>query len=66
MKDKPYLVVSAGSVGELEDYVKEWIEKGYRPTGGVQILYRTWENERKGYQESDTEFYQALVYSLEC
>ena len=59
--DRPYIVVSGSYIAELEDFAKEWMSRGYEPVGGLSILHRTWENERKGYSESDTNFFQAFA-----
>lgn len=46
---------------ELEKTVNALIKEGWIPLGGVSVsvLYRTWEDERKGYQESAAEWIYA-------
>jgi hypothetical protein len=56
-----YRLLSADSDEELEAAVNGFIEDGYEPMGGVQVVYRSWTNERKGYDESSTWFYQAVA-----
>jgi hypothetical protein len=56
-----YKIVSRQGDRELEAAVNELIAEGWQPLGGVSVvvLHQTWENERKGYTESDTQW----VYS---
>jgi len=55
-KIKYYKVVEAGSAQELQRMVNYCIDAGFEPIGGVSVcvLHTTWENERKGYEESST------------
>lgn len=59
--DEVYRVATGNTVGELADTVNAIIEEGYTPIGGIAVIYQTWKNERKGYDESETWMYQALV-----
>ena len=45
----------------LVDEVNDCIENGWKPIGGISILHRSWEIERKGYTEEETIFYQAII-----
>jgi hypothetical protein len=60
-----YVVAEGDNAHELGIAVAEWLELNYRPSGGVSVcvVFRTWENERKGYMESETEYTysQAMV-----
>jgi hypothetical protein len=60
-----YRVVAASSAKALETEVSLLIAQGYLPIGGVSVavLHREWENELKGYTESDTgwEYSQAML-----
>lgn len=62
---KDYLVVMASSATNLSDQVNALMSKGYVPLGGVSVVYATWENDRKGYQESETTYHQAMAYKAE-
>ena len=57
-KIKYYKVVEAGSAQELQRMVNYCIDAGFEPIGGVSVcvLHTTWENERKGYEESSTDY----------
>ncbi len=57
-----YKVIEAHSTEDLEEKVNGSMEAGFTPLGGVQVVYATWENDRKGYSESETTFYQAMVF----
>jgi len=46
-----YIIVTAKSVGALQELVVEYITEGYRPTGGVAVAMD------QGYQE----YCQAMV-----
>lgn len=56
-----YRVATGASREQLEANVAGLMAEGYRPTGGVSVavLHTTWENERKGYTESDTDWVYA-------
>lgn len=60
-----YQVVLDDDCPSLETAVNELIAEGWEPLGGVtmQVVHREWENERKGYTESRTDYYyaQAMV-----
>jgi hypothetical protein len=64
-----YKIVSRQGDRELEAAVNELIAEGWQPLGGVSVvvLHQTWENERKGYTESDTQwvYSQAMTRSNE-
>jgi hypothetical protein len=60
-----YQVVTRENLEDLMLAVNAFIhQKGWTPLGGVSVLHRTWENERKGYSESDTLWAQAMVRHL--
>lgn len=56
-----YKFVSEATGTKLEESVNDLIATGWVPLGGVSVavVHRTWENERKGYQESETEWVYA-------
>lgn len=56
-----YKFISEESGMKLEEVVNELMTSGWMPCGGVSVsvLHRTWENERKGYEESATEWVYA-------
>jgi hypothetical protein len=61
-----YMVVRRETCDELIAAVNSFIhQKDWKPLGGIQlsVTHRTWMNERKGYQESDTDtcWAQAMV-----
>lgn len=56
-----YTVVSADDLVVLVADVLKLMDRGYRCQGGICALHFDWENERKGYTESETMFYQAMV-----
>ena len=60
MSDR-YRVVEANSVEGLVAAVNAAMDEGFGPTGGVVLNHLTWTDERKGYEESETWFYQAMV-----
>jgi hypothetical protein len=53
-----YRLASGGSRETLEAEVAELLHEGYRPCGGVSVavLHMTWEDTRKGFQESETDW----------
>jgi hypothetical protein len=55
-----YILLEADSGFELQEKVNSCLPDGYFPQGGPLVLYTQWENERKGYTESSTIFYQAV------
>jgi hypothetical protein len=55
-----YVIVDSDSTEDLETQVNSMVDKGFVPVGGVAVLYQTWENERKGYQESQALYFQAM------
>lgn len=60
-KDR-YQVVTRDNLEDLHHAVNAFIhQKGWKPIGGVSAVYRTWENARKGYMESETMWAQAMV-----
>lgn len=56
-----YCVLERDSLQDLSEDVSDFLHKGWRCQGGVAAIHFQWENERKGYTESETSFYQALV-----
>ena len=56
-----YKFVSEETGTKLEEAVNALMALGWVPLGGVSVavLRSTWENERKGYQESETEWVYA-------
>lgn len=62
---KYYKIVTADSADELQSMVNNNIEAGFVPIGGVAVVMDSysWENERKGYTETEHEtmFTQAMV-----
>lgn len=54
------IAFSDSQVGLVED-VNDLIKDGWQPIGGVSVLHRQWENERKGYTEEEIIFYQAVL-----
>jgi hypothetical protein len=52
--------VLVGTGDEIDRLVSEAITQGWTPCGGVAVVWRQWENARKGYMESETMFYQAV------
>lgn len=56
-----YEIASNGSQGGLVEDINDLIKDGWQPIGGISILHHQWENERKGYTEEETTFYQAIL-----
>lgn len=57
-----YQVVTRETVDDLMLAVNAFIhQKGWKPLGAVTAVFRSWENERKGYTECDTLWAQAMV-----
>jgi hypothetical protein len=60
-----YQILTATTAKELAALVNEQIARGWAPCGGVSAstYYAQWENERKGYTESEerTEYAQAMT-----
>jgi hypothetical protein len=56
-----YKFVSEATGIKLEESVSELMVSGWVPLGGVSVavLRTTWQNERKGYEESETEWVYA-------
>lgn len=63
---KQYKVLSASTPETLEAIVNEHLEAGAELVGGVAVSsrYESWENERKGYTESNTEYTYAQAVLL--
>lgn len=57
MKIKSYKIIESDSLEDLAEAINELLPDGWVPQGGVHYSQetRTWENERKGYQESETD-----------
>lgn len=60
-----YRIATAWSPSDLEAEVSKLLAEGYFPQGGVAVagVYQQWEDERKGYTESETlwHFSQAMA-----
>lgn len=56
-----YQIVYACSAEELEEMVNEQMKMGWAPLGGLQAMRYEWENDRKGYSESEWKFFQAMT-----
>lgn len=56
-----YTILRADCASELAEAVNRKIKKGYTPIGGVSVIRYEWENERKGYTESELALFQAMV-----
>lgn len=56
-----YKLVSEANGHELETTVNDLILKGWIPLGGVSVavVRNTWKNERKDYEENETEWIYA-------
>lgn len=58
-----YDVLEYENIEDLIEAVNEKMKDGWKPTGGIQVLHYEWTNERKGYTESSTNYFQAIVKS---
>lgn len=62
-----YKVIIEDELNALEEKVADMMKDGWRPSGGVSVSIRDvkWENERKGYTETETVriFSQAMTYN---
>lgn len=60
-----YEILGADDIKILESEVRKAIADGWEPVGGVSVAshFEQWENERKGYTESETRytFVQAMI-----
>lgn len=56
-----YRIVIEDTASSLGDAVSGLLELGWRPQGGVAVVNYTYENERKGYTESEWVWAQAMV-----
>lgn len=56
-----YTVIVAPSSGELEQLVRALISEGWEPIGGVACVAWSQENARKGYDETQSWWAQAMV-----
>jgi len=61
-----YVILDAETPDELEKAVGNMLDAGFEPMGGVAVCHYQWENERKGYTESDTTYYQAVYKATAC
>jgi len=59
-----YDILEYDSIDDLIENVNKMIKEGWQPIGGVQVLHYSWENERKGYTESNTEYLQSMVKAV--
>lgn len=57
-KIKYYKVVEADSAEELQQRINNCIKAGFEPIGGISVCvhHTSWENERKGYEETETSY----------
>lgn len=59
-----YMIVEAETADKMKEIVQDLIDADWRPQGGVSVVavHYSWTNERKGHDESATEwvFYQAM------
>ena len=58
---KKYIIIWAYSLVDLEKEVNEKIVEGYSPQGGVSAMMVEWENVRKGYEERELYYHQAMM-----
>lgn len=60
-----YVILGAEDAKVLDELVNNAIADGWEPQGGVTCsgVFQSWENERKGYTESETNYTwaQAMV-----
>ena len=56
-----YKVIEGQSANDLATTVNAHMKDGYTPIGGVHVVTVCGMNERKGYEECDTTFYQAVA-----
>lgn len=56
-----YKIIEGQSANDLAESVNAYMKDGYTPIGGVQVVTVCIMNERKGYEECDTTFYQAVA-----
>lgn len=60
-----YAILEAGSAYKLAEMVARDLASGWKLQGGVAVsgVFRTWENSRKGYVETETDwiYAQAMV-----
>lgn len=60
-----YQVVTRENLEDLHHAVNAFIhQKGWKPLGGVCAVYKTWENDRKGYTESEMLWAQAMTRNV--
>lgn len=60
-----YQVVTRENIEDLMLAVNAFIhQKGWTPIGGASPVFRSWENERKGYTECDTLWAQTMTRHL--
>jgi hypothetical protein len=55
-----YDVIAEDNLGSLIESVNKATADRWKLQGGIFILHRQWENERKGYTQSETIYYQAV------
>lgn len=64
-----YEILGADDLKNLEVEVQKAIDDGWEPLGGVSVTshYASWENERKGYTESETvyTYLQAMILRVD-
>ena len=60
-----YDVLEACDLDELIEEVNEQMKAGWMPLGGFVIQHYKWTNERKGYKEAITWFYQTMLLDTE-
>ncbi len=60
-----YTVFEACDLDELIEEVNEQMKAGWMPFGGLVIQHYEWTNERKGYKDNITWFYQTMLLDTE-
>lgn len=58
MNIKEYVVFEFGSSEALQEAVNAALSDGFTPVGGVSVtaVFESYENERKGYAETNTDY----------
>lgn len=62
---KKYDIIESCDMDDLIGDVNDLVEKGWKPVGGVVIHHLEWMNERKGYKDNITWFYQTMLLDSE-
>lgn len=56
-----YRIEVAGDASDLEEKVRECMKQGWRPVGGVSCMCYRYVDSRKGWDETDETWAQALT-----